>query len=109
MRTTHGNPFNLEAVSQLAKEHDLWLIEDCCDAVGAEYAGQKVGTFGDIATVSFYPAHHMTMGEGGAVLTQSPKLKKLLESFRDWDETVGVHLVSTTLAATFCATTGEPT
>lgn len=81
---TLGNPFNLEAVSKLAKEHDLWLIEDCCDAVGAEYAGQKVGTFGDIATVSFYPAHHMTMGEGGAVLTQSPKLKKLLESFRDW-------------------------
>ncbi len=60
------------------------MIEDCCDAVGAEYDGQKVGTFGDIATVSFYPAHHMTMGEGGAVLTQSPKLKKLLESFRDW-------------------------
>ncbi len=81
---TLGNPFNLEAVAKVAKEHDLWLIEDCCDAVGAEYAGQKVGTFGDIATVSFYPAHHMTMGEGGAVLTQSPKLKKLLESFRDW-------------------------
>lgn len=81
---TLGNPFNLEAIAKIAKAHDLWLIEDCCDAVGAEYAGQKVGTFGDIATVSFYPAHHMTMGEGGAVLTQSPKLKKLLESFRDW-------------------------
>lgn len=81
---TLGNPFNLEAVAKVAQAHDLWLIEDCCDAVGAEYAGQKVGTFGDIATVSFYPAHHMTMGEGGAVLTQSPKLKKLLESFRDW-------------------------
>ncbi len=81
---TLGNPFDLAAISDFAKKHDLWLIEDCCDAVGAEYAGQKVGTFGDIATVSFYPAHHMTMGEGGAVLTRSPKLKKLLESFRDW-------------------------
>ncbi len=81
---TLGNPFNLSAVVEIAKKHDLWLIEDCCDAVGAEYGESKVGTFGDIATVSFYPAHHMTMGEGGAVLTRSPKLKKLLESFRDW-------------------------
>ncbi|MEZ6137470.1 MAG: lipopolysaccharide biosynthesis protein RfbH [Pirellulaceae bacterium] len=81
---TLGNPFNLQAVAEVAKRHDLWLIEDCCDAIGAEYDGQKVGTFGDIATVSFYPAHHMTMGEGGAVLTQAPRLKKLLESFRDW-------------------------
>jgi CDP-6-deoxy-D-xylo-4-hexulose-3-dehydrase len=81
---TLGNPFDLAVVSEFAKKHDLWLIEDCCDAVGAEFAGRKVGTFGDIATVSFYPAHHLTMGEGGAVLTSSPKLKKLLESFRDW-------------------------
>ncbi len=81
---TLGNPFDLATVAEFAKKHDLWLIEDCCDAVGAEYAGQKVGTFGDIATVSFYPAHHMTMGEGGAVLTRSTKLKKLIESYRDW-------------------------
>jgi CDP-6-deoxy-D-xylo-4-hexulose-3-dehydrase len=81
---TLGNPFDLKAVSEFAQKHDLWLIEDCCDAVGAEYDGQKVGTFGDIATVSFYPAHHMTMGEGGAVLTRSTKLKKLIESYRDW-------------------------
>jgi CDP-6-deoxy-D-xylo-4-hexulose-3-dehydrase len=81
---TLGNPFDLDAVMTLAKKHDLWIIEDCCDAVGAEYRGRKVGTFGDLATVSFYPAHHITMGEGGAVLTDNPKLKKLVESFRDW-------------------------
>jgi CDP-6-deoxy-D-xylo-4-hexulose-3-dehydrase len=81
---TLGNPFNLEAVTAFCKEHNLWLIEDCCDAVGAEYAGQPVGRFGDVATVSFYPAHHITMGEGGAVLTDKPKLKKIIESFRDW-------------------------
>ncbi|HNK64116.1 MAG TPA: lipopolysaccharide biosynthesis protein RfbH [Anaerolineales bacterium] len=81
---TLGNPFDLEVVAAFCKRHDLWLIEDCCDAVGATYNGKLVGTFGDIATVSFYPAHHITMGEGGAVLTDQPRLKTLLESFRDW-------------------------
>jgi len=81
---TLGNPFNLDAVMKVAKKHQLWVIEDICDAVGAEYREQKVGTFGDLATVSFYPAHHITMGEGGAVLTNSPLLKKLVVSFRDW-------------------------
>ncbi|MBE9490578.1 MAG: lipopolysaccharide biosynthesis protein RfbH, partial [Bacteroidetes bacterium] len=66
------------------KKHNLWLIEDCCDALGTTYNGKKVGTFGDIATLSFYPAHHITMGEGGAVFTQSKELKKIIESFRDW-------------------------
>jgi CDP-4-dehydro-6-deoxyglucose reductase, E1 len=81
---TLGNPFDLKTVSEFAKKHDLWLIEDCCDAVGATYDGKPVGTFGDLATVSFYPAHHITMGEGGCVLTDKPLLKKLVESFRDW-------------------------
>ncbi len=81
---TLGNPFDLGAVTAFAKKHDLWLVEDCCDAVGATYNGQGVGTFGDIATASFYPAHHITMGEGGAVMTQKPALTKLVESFRDW-------------------------
>jgi CDP-6-deoxy-D-xylo-4-hexulose-3-dehydrase len=81
---TLGNPFDLSAVTDFASRHNLWLIEDCCDAVGATYQGRNVGTFGDLATVSFYPAHHITMGEGGCVLTQSPLLKTLVESFRDW-------------------------
>lgn len=81
---TLGNPFDLEAVTAFARKHDLWLIEDCCDAVGATYKGRRVGTFGALATTSFYPAHHITMGEGGAVLTDTPKLKTLAESFRDW-------------------------
>jgi CDP-6-deoxy-D-xylo-4-hexulose-3-dehydrase len=81
---TLGNPFDLAAVSAFARKHNLWLIEDCCDAVGATYQGQHVGTFGDLATVSFYPAHHITMGEGGCVLTDRSVLKKLVESFRDW-------------------------
>jgi CDP-6-deoxy-D-xylo-4-hexulose-3-dehydrase len=81
---TLGNPFDLKTVSEFAKKHDLWLIEDCCDAAGARYDGQKVGTFGQLATVSFYPAHHITMGEGGAILTDKPKFKTLAESFRDW-------------------------
>ena len=81
---TLGNPFDLQAVTEFVRKHDLWLIEDCCDAVGATYQGRGVGTFGDLATVSFYPAHHITMGEGGAVLTDRPLLKKLVESFRDW-------------------------
>jgi CDP-4-dehydro-6-deoxyglucose reductase, E1 len=81
---TLGNPFNLRVVQQFAKDHDLWLIEDCCDALGASFEGQSVGTFGQMATASFYPAHHITMGEGGCVVTDTPELKKLLESFRDW-------------------------
>ena len=81
---TLGNPFDLDAVTAFAKKHGLWLIEDCCDALGSTYRGQKVGTFGDLATVSFYPAHHITMGEGGCVLTDKPLLRTLVESFRDW-------------------------
>ena len=81
---TLGNPFNIEKVTEFVKKQNLWFIEDCCDAVGSTYKGQKVGTFGDLATNSFYPAHHITMGEGGAVLTNSPKLKKIVVSFRDW-------------------------
>ena len=81
---TLGNPFNLGAVTEFVRKYDLWLVEDCCDAVGATYNGQKVGTFGDLATVSFYPAHHITMGEGGCVLAEKPLLKTILESFRDW-------------------------
>jgi CDP-6-deoxy-D-xylo-4-hexulose-3-dehydrase len=81
---TLGNPFNIEAVMDFARKHDLWVIEDNCDAVGSVYQGRKTGTFGDLATVSFYPAHHMTMGEGGAVLTSDTRLKKIVESFRDW-------------------------
>jgi CDP-4-dehydro-6-deoxyglucose reductase, E1 len=81
---TLGNPFDLDAVVRFAKKHSLWLIEDCCDAIGATYKGRKVGTFGDLATVSFYPAHHITMGEGGAVLVNLPIFKKIVESFRDW-------------------------
>lgn len=79
-----GNPFNLEIVTGLCKKYNLWLVEDCCDALGATYNGQLVGTFGDIATLSFYPAHHITMGEGGAVFTNDSELKKIAESFRDW-------------------------
>jgi CDP-6-deoxy-D-xylo-4-hexulose-3-dehydrase len=79
-----GNPFNLDVVTALCKKYNLWLVEDCCDALGATYNGQLVGTFGDIATLSFYPAHHITMGEGGAVFTNNPVLKLIAESFRDW-------------------------
>lgn len=81
---TLGNPFDLDAVAAFARKHDLWLIEDCCDALGSTYKGRNVGTFGDLATVSFYPAHHITMGEGGCVLTDKPQLDRLVESFRDW-------------------------
>ena len=79
-----GNPFNLDVVTALCKKHNLWLVEDCCDALGATYRGQMVGNFGDIATLSFYPAHHITMGEGGAVFTNNDELKTIAESFRDW-------------------------
>ncbi len=81
---TLGNPFDLEAVGQVVERHDLWLIEDNCDALGSTYKGRMTGTFGDLATVSFYPAHHITLGEGGCVLTNQPRLKTLVESFRDW-------------------------
>ena len=81
---TLGNPFNLEKVQKLCKKYNLWLVEDCCDALGAKYNGQHVGTFGDMATCSFYPAHHITMGEGGAVFTNNPELITIAESYRDW-------------------------
>ena len=81
---TLGNPFNLEVIRDLCDRHGLWLIEDCCDALGSLYEGRQVGGFGDIGTLSFYPAHHITMGEGGAVFTDSPLLKRIIESFRDW-------------------------
>ncbi|WP_396137196.1 lipopolysaccharide biosynthesis protein RfbH [Flavobacterium sp.] len=79
-----GNPFNLDEVMRVAKKYNLWVVEDDCDSLGATYRGQKTGTFGDIATFSFYPAHHITMGEGGAVLINNPILAKIAESFRDW-------------------------
>jgi CDP-6-deoxy-D-xylo-4-hexulose-3-dehydrase len=84
MAHTLGNPFNLEGVMRVAKEYNLFVIEDTCDAVGATYNGKPVGSFGDISTASFYPAHHITMGEGGCVLVQSGAMKKIVESFRDW-------------------------
>lgn len=81
---TLGNPYNLQAVTDLCRKYQLWLIEDCCDALGSTYQGRMVGTFGDIGTLSFYPAHHITMGEGGAVFTNNDELKTIAESFRDW-------------------------
>lgn len=81
---TLGNVFDLDALTAFTRKNNLWLIEDCCDALGSTWKGRKVGTFGDVATVSFYPAHHITMGEGGAVLTDKPALQVLIESFRDW-------------------------
>lgn len=81
---TLGNPFNLDAVTEIARKHHLWLIEDNCDALGSTYKSRYTGAFGDLSTLSFYPAHHMTMGEGGAVLTCDPLLKRIVESFRDW-------------------------
>ncbi len=79
-----GNPFDLDEVMRVAKKYNLWVVEDDCDSLGATYKGQKTGTFGDISTFSFYPAHHITMGEGGAVLINNPILAKIAESFRDW-------------------------
>lgn len=79
-----GNPFDVKRIAELCRKNNLYLVEDCCDAFGATVDGQQVGTFGDIATLSFYPAHHITMGEGGAVLMDNPKLAKICESFRDW-------------------------
>ncbi|MCC3153810.1 lipopolysaccharide biosynthesis protein RfbH [Hymenobacter sp. BT770] len=84
MAHTLGNPFNLAEVMRVAQKYNLWVIEDDCDSLGATYNGQKTGTFGDLATLSFYPAHHITMGEGGAVLINNIRLKKIAESFRDW-------------------------
>ncbi len=81
---TLGNVFDLTEARRVADKYNLWLIEDCCDALGSTYNGQMVGTFGDISTLSFYPAHHITMGEGGAVFTKDKELRKLIESFRDW-------------------------
>ncbi len=81
---TLGNPFAAEEIRAIADRHKLWLIEDCCDALGSTYRGKKVGTFGHLGTLSFYPAHHITMGEGGAVFTSDPLLKRIVESFRDW-------------------------
>lgn len=81
---TLGNPFDLDTITRVAREHDLWLIEDCCDALGSTYDGRSVGTFGDIGTLSFYPAHHITMGEGGAVFTANALLRRPLTSIRDW-------------------------
>ena len=93
---TLGNVFDLDAVTAFTRKHNLWLIEDCCDALGSTWLGstgkaRKVGTFGDIATVSFYPAHHITLGEGGAVLTDKPNLQVLIESFRDWGRDCWCH------------------
>ncbi len=81
---TLGNPYNLGVITALCAKHNLWLVEDCCDALGSTYNGKNVGTFGDIGTLSFYPAHHITMGEGGAVFTNNSQLKQIAESFRDW-------------------------
>lgn len=81
---TLGNPFDLGEVMRVAEKHNLWVVEDCCDALGATYDGRGVGTFGHIGTLSFYPAHHITMGEGGAVFTDKPRLKRVIESMRDW-------------------------
>ena len=81
---TLGNPFDLSEVMRLARKHGLWVVEDCCDALGSTFDGRLVGTFGDIGTLSFYPAHHITMGEGGAVFTRDLELKRIAESFRDW-------------------------
>jgi len=84
MAHTLGNPFNLELVERLAKKHNLWFIEDSCDALGGLYKGKNLGSFGDLATLSFYPAHHITTGEGGAILTKKAAMKTIIESFRDW-------------------------
>jgi CDP-6-deoxy-D-xylo-4-hexulose-3-dehydrase len=81
---TLGNPFNIKAVKAFCVKHNLWLVEDNCDALGSRYGGKFTGSYGDIGTSSFYPPHHMTMGEGGAVYTNDPLLKRLIESFRDW-------------------------
>jgi CDP-6-deoxy-D-xylo-4-hexulose-3-dehydrase len=103
-----GNPFNLDVVTALCKKHNLWLVEDCCDALGSTYRGQMVGTFGDIATLSFYPAHHITMGEGGAVFTNNDELKTIAESFRDWGRDCYCHPgKDNTCGKRFCQKLGD--
>jgi CDP-6-deoxy-D-xylo-4-hexulose-3-dehydrase len=81
---TLGNPFNVKKIKEICEKYHLWLIEDCCDSLGSKFDNQNVGTFGDLATLSFYPAHHITMGEGGAIYTNNKKLERIAESFRDW-------------------------
>ncbi|MAS81742.1 MAG: lipopolysaccharide biosynthesis protein RfbH, partial [Legionellales bacterium] len=81
---TLGNPFDLDVITNICKKYNLWLVEDTCDALGSTYKNQKVGTFGDVGTLSFYPAHHITMGEGGAVFTNNDELRVIAESYRDW-------------------------
>ena len=81
---TLGNPFNVKKIKEICEKYNLWLIEDSCDALGSKYENQNIGTFGDLATLSFYPAHHITMGEGGAIFTNSKRLERIAESFRDW-------------------------
>ena len=81
---TLGNPFNIDAIMELAEKHNLWVIEDNCDAFGSEYKGKKTGTFGHLSTISFYPAHHITTGEGGAICTNDPQLARIVRAFRDW-------------------------
>ncbi|VEB45153.1 L-glutamine:2-deoxy-scyllo-inosose aminotransferase [Chromobacterium violaceum] len=96
---TLGNPFDLDKVAAFARKHGLWLVEDCCDALGSTFNGRKVGTFGDIGTLSFYPAHHITMGEGGAVFTRDPQLRLIMESVRDWAATAIARRARTIPAA----------
>jgi CDP-4-dehydro-6-deoxyglucose reductase, E1 len=105
---TLGNAFDLDEVTKIAKKYNLWLIEDCCDALGTTYDGKLVGTFGDIATISFYPAHHITTGEGGAVFTNNAQLKKIIESFRDWGRDCFCATgMSDTCGKRFCWELGE--
>ena len=105
---TLGNAFDLDEITRIVKKHNLWLIEDCCDALGTTYDGKLVGTFGDIATISFYPAHHITTGEGGAVFTNNAQLKKIIESFRDWGRDCFCATgMSDTCGKRFCWELGE--
>ena len=105
---TLGNAFDLDEITRIVKKHNLWLIEDCCDALGTTYDGKFVGTFGDIATISFYPAHHITTGEGGAVFTNDAQLKRIIESFRDWGRDCFCATgMSDTCGKRFCWELGE--
>ena len=105
---TLGNPFDLGEVMRVAEKHTLWVVEDCCDALGATYNGRGVGTFGHIGTLSFYPAHHITMGEGGAVFTDKPRLKRVIESMRDWGRDCWCQPgVDNTCGKRFCRKLGE--
>jgi len=105
---TLGNAFDLDEITRIVKKHNLWLVEDCCDALGTTYDGKFVGTFGDIATISFYPAHHITTGEGGAVFTNNAQLKRIIESFRDWGRDCFCATgMSDTCGKRFCWELGE--